>query len=76
MLSPMPTIIKAVPENAHLLREIVAGWPELAATIDSLRQQDVFPGLRCMTVTLDDAADSTCTSSSGENPGVENGGQS
>lgn len=49
----MATKIKATPENAHMLRELIAGWPELAKTIRSLRRQEVFPGLRCITVTLD-----------------------
>ena len=50
----MPTIIRSTPENAHQLKEVIAGRPELADTIKSLRQQDVFPGLRCMNVMLDD----------------------
>lgn len=50
----MPVTIKATPENAPLLREVIAGWPELAQTIDGLRKEGLFPGLRAVEITLDD----------------------
>ena len=49
----MPSVIKATPENAHLMREVIAGWPELNSCIESLRKQGLFPGMRAMTLTDD-----------------------
>mgnify|MGYP007078070861 CR=1 FL=1 len=49
----MPSVIKATPENAHLMREVIAGWPELNSCIKSLRKQGLFPGMRAMTLTDD-----------------------
>ncbi|MCO4087512.1 MAG: hypothetical protein HEQ17_00600 [Limnohabitans sp.] len=48
----METTIRATPENAPLMRKVIAEWPELNNCIDSLRQQGVFPGLRVMSITV------------------------
>jgi hypothetical protein len=48
----METTIRATPENAPLMRKLIAEWPELNNCIDSLRQQGVFPGLRVMSITV------------------------
>lgn len=50
----MSTTIRATPENAPLMRKLVADWPELNNCIESLREQGMFPGLRAMTITVPD----------------------
>lgn len=69
----MPTTIKATLENAQQLREVIAGWPELAQTIDGLRQQGMFPGLRCLEFKVQDGVTLESLCSSAKRPGVKLG---
>lgn len=45
-------VIRATPENAAQMRQVVQSWPELMQLVRDLQAADLFPGLRNMTVTL------------------------
>ena len=45
-------LIRCTPENAKKFQEVVKSWPELHDLVKSLREQDLFPGLRAMQITL------------------------
>ncbi len=44
--------IRCTPENARDMQQMVKQWPELHALVQHLQAQDLFPGLRALTVTL------------------------
>ena len=68
-----PTVIKATLENASSLREVIANWPELNNVIDSLREQNLFPGLRFRTLTVADGVSMTDLKTiDGEQETIEN----
>ena len=45
-------LIRCTPENAKKFQEVVKSWPELHDLVKSLQEQDLFPGLRAMQITL------------------------
>ena len=45
-------VIRCTPENAMEMQQMVKQWPELHALVQQLQAQDLFPGLRSLTVTL------------------------
>lgn len=45
--------VRATPETEQFFRDLMNDWPELKATVRSLVEQDMFPGIRCMTVRLE-----------------------
>ena len=51
--APLATrTIRCTPDNAREMQQVVKNWPELHALVQSLQAQDLFPGLRGLTVTL------------------------
>ena len=44
--------IAITPDNAAQARALVQRWPALDSLVRSLQAADMFPGLRCLTVTL------------------------
>lgn len=40
--------VRARPDNELFFRELIADWPELNDLVRSLRNQGLFPGIRCM----------------------------
>jgi len=44
--------IRCTPDNAAAMQRLVKRWPELHALVKSLQDQGLFPGLRCLSVTL------------------------
>jgi hypothetical protein len=51
--APLATrTIRCTPDNAREMQQVVKNWPELHALVQSLQEQDMFPGLRGLTVTL------------------------
>lgn len=48
----MKKTIVCTPENAPEFRALARRWPELGQLIDSLKAQDLFPGLRAARITL------------------------
>lgn len=44
--------IRCTPENAPEMQRMVKNWPELHALVQHLQAQDLFPGLRGLSVTL------------------------
>lgn len=49
--------IRCTPDNAAQMQRVVKAWPELHALVQSLQAQELFPGLRGLSITLtgDDA---------------------
>lgn len=45
-------LIRCTPENAKKFQEVVKSWPELHDLVKSLQDQNLFPGLRAMQITL------------------------
>lgn len=45
-------VIRCTPENAGEFRGLVASWPELNQLVTGLQSQNLFPGLRSLTITL------------------------
>ena len=51
--APLATrTIRCTPDNAREMQQVVKNWPELHALVQHLQAQDLFPGLRGLTVTL------------------------
>lgn len=48
--------IRCAPENAAAMQRLVKRWPELHAQVQALQAADLFPGLRCLSVTLTGSA--------------------
>lgn len=44
--------IRCTPDNAREMQQMVKQWPDLHALVQGLQEQDLFPGLRNLTVTL------------------------
>lgn len=44
--------IACTPENAAQMQRLVRAWPELHALVQSLQAQELFPGLRSLSITL------------------------
>jgi hypothetical protein len=44
--------IRCTPENAREMQQMVKAWPALHALVQDLQAQDLFPGLRALTVTV------------------------
>lgn len=44
--------IRCTPDNAAAMQRLVKRWPALQAQITALQAQNLFPGLRCLSVTL------------------------
>jgi hypothetical protein len=49
---PRTRTIRCTPENAAEMQRMVKNWPELHALVQHLQSQDLFPGLRALSVTL------------------------
>lgn len=50
-----PTVkktIRCTPENAAQMQQVVKNWPELHRLVKHLQDQNHFPGLRAMQITL------------------------
>ena len=45
-------VIRCTPENARDMQQAVKAWPELHALVQHLQEQDLFPGLRALSITL------------------------
>jgi hypothetical protein len=45
-------LIRCTPENAKKFQEVVKSWPELHDLVKFLQDQNLFPGLRAMQITL------------------------
>ena len=54
--TPAPAIrsrtIRCTPDNAPEMQRMVKAWPELHGLVQRLQAQDLFPGLRGLTLTL------------------------
>lgn len=44
--------IRATPDNAPEMRDLVKRWPQLNDLVRSLQAQNLFPGLRGLQITL------------------------
>lgn len=55
--NPPPQTIRCTADNAAQFQKMVKNDPELLALVQSLQAQDLFPGLRCMSLTLTGPAD-------------------
>jgi len=44
--------IRCTPENASEMQQMVKAWPQLHALVQTLQAQNLFPGLRALSVTL------------------------
>jgi hypothetical protein len=44
--------ILCTPENAAQMQQVVKAWPELHDLVQSLQEQEMFPGLRGLRITL------------------------
>lgn len=44
--------IRCTPENAREMQQMVKAWPELHALVQTLQAQNLFPGLRALSVTI------------------------
>ena len=51
----MPLIIRANLENELKFKAMINEWPELRRLVKSLINADLFPGIRNMTLTVDDS---------------------
>ena len=51
----MPRIIRANLENKNNFKAMMNEWPELKGLVKSLIKADLFPGIRNMTLTVDDS---------------------
>lgn len=51
--------IRCTPENAAQMQQVVKNWPELHALVKHLQDQNLFPGLRNLQITLTGSAE-TC----------------
>ena len=49
--------IRCSPDNAAAMQRLVKRWPELHAHVQALQAADLFPGLRCLSVTLTGSAE-------------------
>lgn len=45
-------VIRCTPENARAMQQAVKAWPELHALVQDLQAQDLFPGLRALSITV------------------------
>ena len=53
--TPAPTASRTIhctPENATEMQQVVKAWPELHRLVQNLQAQDLFPGLRGLSITL------------------------
>ena len=48
--------IRCTPDNAPEFRALIAAWPELNGLVSTLREQDIFPGMRGMRVCFEKEA--------------------
>lgn len=44
--------IRCTPDNAAQMQQAVKAWPELHALVQDLQAQNLFPGLRGLSITL------------------------
>ena len=44
--------IRCTPENAADMQRLVKSWPDLHALVQQLQAQDLFPGLRTLSITV------------------------
>ena len=44
--------IRCTPDNAREMQQMVKNWPQLHDLVQNLQAQDMFPGLRGLSVTL------------------------
>ncbi len=44
--------IRCTKDNVEDMQQVIKNWPELRALVQHLRAQDVFPGLRALSITL------------------------
>lgn len=44
--------IRATPDNATEMRDLVKRWPQLNGLVRHLQEQNLFPGLRGLQITL------------------------
>ena len=52
-LAPVATrTIRCTPDNAREMQAMVKKWPDLHRLVQHLQAQDLFPGLRGLSVTL------------------------
>lgn len=49
---PAKKVIRCTPDNAAEMQRMVKAWPQLHALVQNLQAQNLFPGLRGLTVTL------------------------
>ena len=50
-------VIRCTQDNAREMQQAVKAWPELHALVQSLQAQDLFPGMRGLTITLTGSAE-------------------
>ena len=50
-------VIRCTPDNAAQMQQAVKAWPELHDLVQSLQAQDMFPGLRALSITLEGSAE-------------------
>lgn len=48
--------IRCTPDNAAEIRQLIKRWPQLNALVQSLQEQNMFPGLRALQITLEGSA--------------------
>jgi hypothetical protein len=51
--------IRCTPENAAQMQQVVKNWPELHNLVKSLQEQNLFPGLRNLQITIT-GSETTC----------------
>lgn len=44
--------IRCTPENAAQMQQVVKNWPELHTLVKHLQEQNLFPGLRNLQITI------------------------
>ena len=50
-------VIRCTQDNAREMQQAVKAWPELHALVQHLQAQDLFPGMRGLTITLTGSAE-------------------
>lgn len=50
-------VIRCTEENVTEFRQVVKAWPELYDLVKGLQEQNLFPGLRAMQITLTGSAE-------------------
>lgn len=50
-------VIRCTEENVKEFRQVVKAWPELYDLVKGLQEQNLFPGLRAMQITLTGSAE-------------------